>query len=651
MPVEKIRVRVAADQFEKLARPTRPVRAVEELIWNSLDAEADHVSVVLGLGDLGAVETVNVIDNGHGMTYSDAKEGFSDLGGSWKKGRKRTRNGKRSLHGKDGEGRFRAFALGRRATWSSFADDGLGDLLHVTVTGSVSDEEFAIEEPKPAPAGSAPGTEVTTTLAREHVGQLLRDDAPTKLVTRLAAFLTAYPHVRVVYNAEPLSVDSILVDKFETELSVELDGRFGAPALTVMVWDQRVPPSIILCDEDGVAMHETTDDLPKTDATSYTAYVRWEGFGDHEQQLLLGELDHQTIGPILRAARGVIESYLDRRENAERAALIDEWRAARIYPYEDEPATAIQRAERQVFDAVAVTAAQSMKGDSRSTKLSLRLLKEALETDPGSLHAVLEDVLDLTPDQLDDFALLLKRTPLASVISTTKLVTDRLEFLDELEAILFDEESRNRLLERTQLHKILEDRVWTFGEEFSLAVSDRGLTKVLEKHRKLLGEDAPADGPVKDADGHTRIVDLFLSKAVADPEGRRHLVVELKRPKVKLTMEECAQVLNYADAIAKDERFSDESVRWDFVLLGNQMDDSVKATAHQSGRERGLFAAPDGAHYRVWVKLWSEVLEDNRQRLHFYRDHLSYEPAEDIGFEDTIEKYLPGEVGERPVAS
>jgi DNA topoisomerase VI subunit B len=103
--VERFQVEVDVDQFEELSRPSQPLAAVAELIWNSLDAEADIIDVVITPTPMGAVETVRVVDNGHGMTNNDALRDFRKLGGSWKKGRKRSRNNLRMLHGQKGQGR------------------------------------------------------------------------------------------------------------------------------------------------------------------------------------------------------------------------------------------------------------------------------------------------------------------------------------------------------------------------------------------------------------------------------------------------------------------------------------------------------------------------------------------------------------------
>jgi len=226
------------------------------------------------------------------------------------------------------------------------------------------------------------------------------------------------------------------------------------------------------------------------------------------------------------------------------------------------------------------------------------------------------------------------------VIYTNRLVTGRFDFLTDLEGMLFDAESKRRLLERTQLHRILANgRTWVFGEEYTLAVDDRGLTAVLEAHRRLLGDDTPVASPVTDTDDRTRIVDLMLSKASFGADRRHHLVVELKRPLVRLTLKELGQITQYAIAIVKDERFNSPQVTWDFWLIGDDMDSIVEELSHKPGQPHGLYSP--GQNYNIWVRRWAEILEENRQRLHFYREHLDHEPPPDEGLEGTLSKYLP----------
>jgi hypothetical protein len=79
-------------------------------------------------------------------------------------------------------------------------------------------------------------------------------------------------------------------------------------------------------------------------------------------------------------------------------------------------------------------------------------------------------------------------------------------------------------------------------------------------------------------------------------------------------------------------------VTWEFWLVGDEIDDAVDELTHKTGQPDGLYQ--DGRNYRIWVRSWAEILEENRQRLHFYRDHLDYKPGEDTNLEATLSKYL-----------
>jgi tRNA(Glu) U13 pseudouridine synthase TruD len=90
---------------------------------------------------------------------------------------------------------------------------------------------------------------------------------------------------------------------------------------------------------------------------------------------------------------------------------------------------------------------------------------------------MLRSAIERSPEDLqlkqEELAKLLREASLSSIISAAKVVADRLKFLSALDSIVFDPEMKQRLKERTQLHKILADNTWIFGEEFNLSVSDR----------------------------------------------------------------------------------------------------------------------------------------------------------------------------------
>ena len=109
--MKQIYVQAKPDHIESLAK-SAPMAAIEELVWNALDADAKEVKVDLVTNPLGAVEAVRVSDDGTGIDVPNAESTFGSLGGSWKRMSTQTGVEHRRLHGRHGRGRFKAFALG-----------------------------------------------------------------------------------------------------------------------------------------------------------------------------------------------------------------------------------------------------------------------------------------------------------------------------------------------------------------------------------------------------------------------------------------------------------------------------------------------------------------------------------------------------------
>jgi hypothetical protein len=232
------------------------------------------------------------------------------------------------------------------------------------------------------------------------------------------------------------------------------------------------------------------------------------------------------------------------------------------------------------------------------------------------------------------------------------MVAGRLKFIRGLEAILFEEESKRVLKERSQLHRMIADgNTWIFGEAFNLTVDDSSLTDVLRKHRKLIGDEMIIDVPVRRIDGRKGIVDLMLSRSVPQnhSDEREHLVVELKRPSVKIGENELNQIESYAFTVAADERFSSLKTRWSFWVISNDLDGFAKQKTRTLNNPRGrVFISEDG-NIEVWAKTWAEVIAECKSRLRFVEDHLRANVDRDNALaylQQTHAKYLAGVIEE-----
>ena len=131
--MKQIYVQAQADHIESLFKGA-PLMAIEELVWNALDADAKEVKVDLITNPLGAVDAVRVVDDGTGIDATKADQTFGNLGGSWKRTGQGTAWSGRRLHGRRGRGRFKAFALGLHVEWRTTMSAG-GRLLSYKISG------------------------------------------------------------------------------------------------------------------------------------------------------------------------------------------------------------------------------------------------------------------------------------------------------------------------------------------------------------------------------------------------------------------------------------------------------------------------------------------------------------------------------------
>jgi hypothetical protein len=320
--------------------------------------------------------------------------------------------------------------------------------------------------------------------------------------------------------------------------------------------------------------------------------------------------------------------------------------------------TPVEEVERQVFDILAVNVQSYLdsfeSANAQSRRFTFRLLAQAIRENPESVQQIIGEVLDLKKEQQDDLAELLRKTPLSSIISSAKIVANRLDFLEGLKNLLFDDDTKKSLLERDHLHKILENEAWIFDEDYALAGSEQWLEEVLQKHIKLLGEREDSDvddSAVTTPDGKRGRVDLMLSKVTQPRTGEYdYLIIELKRPSKRIDASVITQVEKYAMAVAGDERFHGIQARWTFIAVSNDLDDHAKRKGKQRDKPRGQVFDDAELNITVWVKEWAEVINDAHSRLRFINQQLSYKANRDSAKEylqKTHAKFIPAEAEDR----
>jgi hypothetical protein len=646
----KIHVTAKRDFIESLATSS-PFSALAELVWNGFDAGASRVAIHFDLNDLDGIQRIRVRDDGTGIDHAHVEALFGNLGESWKKTVDRV-NG-RAVHGKSGKGRFKAFALGKIIEWNTTYEHQ-GKTYSYKILGRASTlDNFEASEPAEVKDGGRTGTEVVVSNLTRNFRAFHTDSAPLDLAKFFAVYLAEYPGVTLEFDGSVIDPSSVQQHREDYHLGdVPLGGgRNAVVAVSIVEWKIQADRVLHLCDAGGISLHElAVGQQIRAPGFNFTAYVKSDHFRelDKQNQLVLADM-HPDVQAILAAAKAKIKEHFRRRLLEDQGRVVQRWKEESIYPYEEGQALdPVGVAERQVFDILAVNVQSYLPSfedsDSKSKKFTFRLLAQAIRENPNSVQEIVGEVLGLKKEDQDDLADLLKKTPLAAIIRTAKIVANRLDFLNGLECILFDKGSKSKLLERDQLHKILENEAWLFHEEFALAGSEQRLEEILKKHLSKLGKrEDPA--PVEVGEGKTGRVDLLLHKVVQPRRGEYdYLIVELKRPSKKIDDEVLTQVKKYAIAVASDERFRGVPTRWTVMAVSNDLDSFARREANQRGQPPGKVFDDAELNMTVWARSWADIINDARARLYFINQQLAYEADRDSAkayLTKTHAKFIP----------
>ncbi|MDF7824689.1 ATP-binding protein [Pontiellaceae bacterium B12227] len=649
MTKKKIVIEAKEDFLERLSSASS-INAMAELIWNGVDAGSNIVDVQVVTNAIDGVEEIRIQDYGSGIPYGDVEDLFGNLGESWKKdtGRKYGR----ALHGKDGEGRFKAFALGHNVTWNTTYSSGNGNQTYqITGESTALIESLSYTDPTPA-TNTLTGTEVVISNIENSHGSLLGENASKELAKLFAAYLSKYPGINITLNGTTIDPSGYQnhVKEIQLQPITLSNGETAEVTVSIIEWNISTKRAVHLCDGNGVSLHEIEGRF-RAPGFDFTAYIKSDHFRELDKGnfLILDDL-HPDVETLVSRGKDAIRTHFRKRLAAKQCKIVEKWKKEEVYPFEEkEELTPVEEAERQVFDILGVNLEAYLpkfdEADHNSRKFTFMLMAQALKENPKSVQKIITETLNLKKEAQDDLAALLEKTTFSNIISSASVVANRLNFLTGLENLLFDDETKPKFLERDQLHKILETEAWIFDEEFTLSSSEERLEEVLRKHVGVLGEREDGGTDVDVGDGKRGRIDLQLSRTITPRSGEHdYLVVELKRPTKKIDDGVITQVKKYANAVVNDERFLGVPAKWKFLAVSNEMNEFARNDANQQGKPQGqVWISPNG-QVTVWVREWAEVINTARARLQFINASLDYEADRESAREylhKAHEKFIP----------
>lgn len=619
------------DHLEKVANTREPVRALAEFVWNALDADATHVEVDFVLNALGGIDRIEIRDNGTGISHARAERDFANLGNSWKRKAPRTPGLNRAVHGKEGRGRLRFYSLSEKASWrSTYQESGQTLSIGIEISAAMLDKCLVTD----AVLATDPtvGTVVELYPLKSTFAWLQSQEAFLQFSSLFAPYILRYPDVRIYYNKLKVDPASTIAHSYEfsTQTVVGPTRTISDLILKVIEWNSAVEArKIHLGGENGIVLGSQSAHVVAPDF-QYSAYAYSSFFQEIADANLLEfeELSDPDFRSVMDHIREQLNDYFRARQAERSRTLIDELKSVGAYPYEGDPRDEVERRERQVFDiatfAVSSYSREFKKSETSVKRMTLTFLREAIRHNPDALSTILRAVVNLPKNRQDEFSNLLQKTELGNIISASSLIADRIITLEVLKGMVFNPAHRYTVRERGELDTVVRDNTWIFGERFHITMPEAGLSKVMERVSEELGTKRKR-GQVRKADGSAGRLDCFLGRSVPlpDHDKREFLVVELKRPSIKVGRTELDQLEDYVNALKAQPDYRHTHTTWNFYLITGEYDTRISDRVNQKDRPVGLFVETENS--RVWIKTWSELIRDCESRLQFIQNKLQIE--------------------------
>lgn len=613
-----------------------PEKALCEYVWNAFDANATNVEISAVVNEIGGLSSITVVDDGDGVSFDELDTTFGNFLDS-QKALKRTA----TTRGKKGRGRYTFFKFADRAKWTTWKDNKEFDIEIV----STHLNKYIVSD--------ARDVSVNTSGARVYFDSVTIDyeyfekTIVPHIVNDVSWLLVAKSQLNLVINNNKIKPTEYNSNNYKEKV----DGYdFN---IKTTLWRQKPETEksyIYFIDNNGEVVHKILSDMNHK-GFYCSSYVTSEWFDNFDSTGGLfsettNSIDSETFKEISSLAKMKLRDEYRAYKNNAADHLIQQYLKEGVFPDYSGDNMALNEFKRtQLISTIKVIyeaepAVFSRNLNQKQKKILIKLIDRIVETNNiSNLFDILDGVISLSDSEVDKLSSLLKSTSLSNITKTVSHIKDRKDVLAYFSKLIYD--CKKEAYEVKNIQRCVESNLWLFGEQYNILTAeeddfDKALRAYLSKVSGFDKEHFQKYNVVHP--DKNKEMDIFAAQ-----RGKRYLdngdeyfhciVIELKRPSIKLGDQELEQIKRYKNVISAEDRFDDEKTIWDFILVGNEISDSKITAANINGeivsnRIHGEFGLvqKDG-NKRIYVKTWKQILNDFELR---YDDILSKLKAKEL---------------------
>jgi hypothetical protein len=623
--------------------------ALCELITNSIQAKAKEIKIEIEYARKNSlasspIKSITLTDNGHGVPISQFENKILEVGTTAKA---------------DGQGigRFGALQIGSKVEIDTVAwDEAIQKFTRVFLP--IDAEEFKqrglkdidfelteeIYDSKETPFYSVSikslyhGKQEKVAKKNKIVNELLHENIHLALFEK-------YPYeifnnsVSFSVNGKTLNRNEFIYDKPKIKKLDYTDVRGSKTKINFYFYNIKLtPPKVkvfLQVDSGGVktVAHEYTysSDWYSPDLGTWFIYIESPLFTlDLFKNIDFEDMGDEELTKLKSFIKGAINDFfleINQRFQKFTTKLSDDV----FNPHKNvKPASETQEALFQKAAFLVEEQYKLLEKDYKIRGLVYPLIDKALSD--GNIQIIFDKILKLDAPTIEKFHELLKKTELENVVHFANQVANHSEFLDFLHELVYGNISKV-IKERSQLHKIVENELWVFGEQYSSTPrlwSDRKIGNILEEIRNqtLVYDLTLKDENLIELKGKelNDITDLFFTnEKITDDGSKEYMIVELKSPKCLIGQKEMNQIDRYAFTIEKNDGLPSDKVKYKLLLISSKLNDYAKSKMESAFDKNGipfLYDKKTKKNIEIYILSWAELIENNRRKLNYLSKHL-----------------------------
>jgi hypothetical protein len=622
--MQKHTTKLTSKSIERSGLPTDYKRAIAEYIWNGFDAKASKIEINFETNEIGTLLSFSIKDNGHGINMETLSESFGNFMVSMKNS---SLSENSFVKGKKGKGRYSFFIFSNKATWETIYADKSGKLLEYKIELNKDSGQDYSTNNTIISRKKITGTEVYFENFTNLSGDLLDNDEFKNFLSDEFGwylFLNKSENYEVSINGEPLQYKTIILDSDELSYDID-DWHFK---VSFLQWERKISEKYYFYFLDSFKQQKNkqyTTFNNKAIDFHHSIYIESDFFNDFHKSINNEQLaiDGKTQAhPAFRKLFTNLTSLVAEKEKKfikERKAneLIEQYHKNNIFPpfkqnhYDQLRKEDLETVIKEIY-TVQPKIFQGLTTPQKKTIVGfLNLLLDSEQRE--DVLEIMSSILTLEDKEKKDLADVLRKSHLTHITSLIKFLENRFTTVEILKTLVYELDKFTNEIDHIQ--KIIEDNYWLFGEQYHIVSADKNLETLLNNYLSFLENNKDKKPKIEVLEKTVKLKrpDVFICQQIETPDTtsdysiQENIIVELKRPNVKIGKKQFSQIEDYLNYISNESRFNSKLRKWKFFLVGKNVDDYIKNLYSSHAIKNKKFLVQEIGSFEIYVVTWDDI--------------------------------------------